>query len=191
MCVCVCANQVFAEFSLCMHSALVCANYHSSLFIHTYRVSPHTMRLLSHFTTYNDLCHVCARYISYSYVLTTRAAVRRVAVWRLAGQGDPRTHRHTQQNKTSHSTALSNLLQKYLVTRGQSPTLHLGSSPAPSSGDVGLETVECHHTARLNKAMEGFALNPASLPSIPERKGTLYLRSDHMKYGRATLNSNW
>ena len=29
------------------------------------------------------------------------------------------------------------------------------------------------------------------LPMIQEKKGTLLLRSNHMKYGRATLNSNW
>ena len=39
--------------------------------------------------------------------------------------------------------------------------------------------------------MEGFAIDPTILPAVSERKGSLYLRSDHMKYGRATLNSNW
>ena len=184
MCVCVCVRIKCLACTVHWYVQTTTAVYS---YTHIGCPPPHTMRLLS--ISLHNIMH--ATLASYSYVLTTRAAVRRVAVWRLAGQGDPRTHRHTQQNKTSHSTALSNLLQKERVTRGQSPTLHLGSSPAPSSGDVGLETVEYHHTARLNKAMEGFALNPASLPSIPERKGTLYLRSDHMKYGRATLNSNW
>ncbi|XP_077991181.1 cilia- and flagella-associated protein 95-like [Glandiceps talaboti] len=30
-----------------------------------------------------------------------------------------------------------------------------------------------------------------ALPDFVERKGSLYLRSNHMGYGRATLNSNW
>ncbi|XP_070555395.1 cilia- and flagella-associated protein 95-like [Ptychodera flava] len=30
-----------------------------------------------------------------------------------------------------------------------------------------------------------------ALPDFVERKGSLYLRSDHMNYGRPTLNSNW
>ncbi|CAH1774853.1 unnamed protein product [Owenia fusiformis] len=30
-----------------------------------------------------------------------------------------------------------------------------------------------------------------SVPDFVERKGSLYLRSDHMNYSRATLNSNW
>ncbi|XP_039273847.1 cilia- and flagella-associated protein 95-like [Styela clava] len=29
------------------------------------------------------------------------------------------------------------------------------------------------------------------IPDFVERKGSLYLRSDHMNYSRATLNSNW
>ncbi|KAL5020941.1 hypothetical protein ScPMuIL_000096 [Solemya velum] len=29
------------------------------------------------------------------------------------------------------------------------------------------------------------------VPDMVERKGSLFLRSDHMNYGRATLNSNW
>lgn len=33
--------------------------------------------------------------------------------------------------------------------------------------------------------------NSAKEPPVVERKGSLFLRSDHMKYGRATLNSNW
>lgn len=32
---------------------------------------------------------------------------------------------------------------------------------------------------------------PFMLPDFAERKGTLYLRSDHMNYGRAVLNSTW
>lgn len=36
-----------------------------------------------------------------------------------------------------------------------------------------------------------FALDTTVLPLISEKKGTLLLRSNHMKYGRATLNSNW
>ena len=36
-----------------------------------------------------------------------------------------------------------------------------------------------------------FALDTTVLSMIPEKKGTLLLRSNHMKYGRATLNSNW
>lgn len=39
--------------------------------------------------------------------------------------------------------------------------------------------------------MTSFSQDPSVLPTIPERKGTLNLRCDHMKYGRATLNSNW
>ncbi|XP_033737481.1 protein C9orf135-like [Pecten maximus] len=31
----------------------------------------------------------------------------------------------------------------------------------------------------------------AEVPDYYERKGSLFLRSDHMNYGRATLNSNW
>lgn len=34
-------------------------------------------------------------------------------------------------------------------------------------------------------------LDPSILPSIPERKGSLYLRSNHMRYTSGTLNSNW
>ena len=33
--------------------------------------------------------------------------------------------------------------------------------------------------------------DPFALPNIVERKGSLYLRSRHMKYGRSTLNSSW
>ena len=33
--------------------------------------------------------------------------------------------------------------------------------------------------------MAGFAIDPTILPSIPERKGTLYLRSDHMNHSTA------
>lgn len=39
--------------------------------------------------------------------------------------------------------------------------------------------------------MASIGFDPAVLPDIVERKGTLFLRSDHMKYGRSTLNSNW
>ncbi|CAI8045414.1 Protein C9orf135 homolog [Geodia barretti] len=39
--------------------------------------------------------------------------------------------------------------------------------------------------------MTSFSLDPSVLPSVPERKGTLNLRSNHMKFGRATLNSHW
>jgi hypothetical protein len=35
------------------------------------------------------------------------------------------------------------------------------------------------------------AFDPTVLPQFVERKGSLTLRSDHMTYGRATLNSNW
>ncbi|XP_065833026.1 cilia- and flagella-associated protein 95-like [Oscarella lobularis] len=35
------------------------------------------------------------------------------------------------------------------------------------------------------------AFDPTVLPQFVERKGSLSLRSDHMKYGRATLISNW
>ena len=42
-----------------------------------------------------------------------------------------------------------------------------------------------------NSTMASFSLDPSVLPSIQERKGTLNLRSNHMKYGRATLNSHW
>ncbi|XP_062506808.1 cilia- and flagella-associated protein 95-like [Corticium candelabrum] len=38
-------------------------------------------------------------------------------------------------------------------------------------------------------AMDAF--DPTVLPQFVERKGSLLLRSDHMKYGRGTLNSNW
>jgi hypothetical protein len=34
-------------------------------------------------------------------------------------------------------------------------------------------------------------VNMAGVPDYYERKGALFLRSDHMNYGRATLNSNW
>lgn len=34
-------------------------------------------------------------------------------------------------------------------------------------------------------------VNMAGVPDYYERKGSLNLRSDHMNYGRATLNSNW
>lgn len=33
--------------------------------------------------------------------------------------------------------------------------------------------------------------DPVVLSDVVERKGTLFLRSDHMKYGRATLNTDW
>lgn len=33
--------------------------------------------------------------------------------------------------------------------------------------------------------------NPQTLSAIVERKGTLYLRSDHMKYNKGTLISEW
>lgn len=29
------------------------------------------------------------------------------------------------------------------------------------------------------------------IPDYVERKGSVYLRSDHMTYGRPVLNSNW
>ena len=29
------------------------------------------------------------------------------------------------------------------------------------------------------------------IPDLMERKGSLFLRSEHMDYGRATLVSNW
>ena len=32
---------------------------------------------------------------------------------------------------------------------------------------------------------------PALLSRIVEKKGTLFLRSDHMKYNKSTLNSDW
>ena len=31
----------------------------------------------------------------------------------------------------------------------------------------------------------------SNLPDFVERKGSLFMRSDHMNYSRATLNSNW
>ena len=37
-------------------------------------------------------------------------------------------------------------------------------------------------------------LEMAAFPGVPdlqERKGSLFLRSDHMNYSRAILNSNW
>ena len=33
--------------------------------------------------------------------------------------------------------------------------------------------------------------DPVVLSDVVERKGTLFLRSDHMKYGRTTLNTDW
>ena len=40
--------------------------------------------------------------------------------------------------------------------------------------------------------MASHASNPlAFIPDFIERKGSLFLRSDHMDYGRPTLVSNW
>ena len=39
--------------------------------------------------------------------------------------------------------------------------------------------------------MANLGFDPVVLPDVVERKGTLFLRSDNMKYGRATLNTDW
>lgn len=42
-----------------------------------------------------------------------------------------------------------------------------------------------------NQSYDMDAFDPTVLPQFVERKGSLFLRSDHMNYGRGTLNSNW
>jgi hypothetical protein len=54
----------------------------------------------------------------------------------------------------------------------------------------------CIHGNSFHASIAGleimdFALDTSVLPMISEKKGTLLLRSNHMKYGRATLNYNW
>ena len=58
--------------------------------------------------------------------------------------------------------------------------------------EVGTGTLDL--TVSMTTLRDKMALNPMDpsvLTDFVERKGSLSLRSNHVSYGRATLNSNW